>query len=145
MYLLVTSTLIQANDTIPEVIPEGWWNVAQVTVEKKTDGIDEKNVYVNAADVKSDIPCPQEWLIILIPSGIVLRYADESEKTCYYEVKDDKLIMIFDDGTTQSYQYELKDEELILTTIYEQPVKNAEQNTEHWTITLKKQEHNTKD
>ena len=139
MYLLLTSMMIQANDTIPQVIPEGWWDVVQVTVEKNTDGTVEKNEYATAAEVKSHIPCPQAWYVMHAPRSFLLRYDNGNENVFRYDIEDNLLIIYKEDGTTQSYRYEVNDEDLILTTAYEQPEKEEESNTEHWTITLKKQ------
>ena len=149
--------VVQKNDLIPEgtedvvqknnTIPEGWWNVVQVTVEQNTDGKVEKGVYANAAEVESDIQCPQEWLIIHAPRGILLRYADGSENLYRYDIEDNQLIISIDDNTKYVYQYEIKGEEVTLTTVHEQPGKNEQrkaekQNVEQWTITLRKQERN---
>ena len=132
IYLLFTSMTLQTNNTIP--IPQVFWQVVQITVEKNIDGKIEKNIYDKVEDVKSNIKCPHTWLIIYVPRGILLRYADRSEKLYYYDFDDKNLIISLDDGTKQSYKYEVKDDELILTTVFEQNEKNNEQ----WIITLKK-------
>ena len=137
MYLLLTSMMIQANDTIP--IQEGLWEVVQVTVEKNTDGTVEKNVYDKAEEVKSNIRCPRVWVIIHVPQAILLHYADKSENLYFYDFDDKNLIMILDDdGLKQSYKYELKGEELILTTVFKPSERNKEQNIEQWTVILKR-------
>ena len=140
MFLLLTSMLIQANDTIPQVIPEGRWEVVQVIVEKNTDGTVEKNEYATAAEVKSHIPCPQVWYVMHAPQCFLLCYDNGSDKVFRYDIEDNLLMIYKEDGTAQSYRYEVNDEDFILTTTYEQPEKEEESNIEHWTITLKKQE-----
>ena len=132
IYLLFTSMTLHANDTIS--IPQGFWEVVQITVEKNIDGKIEKNVYDKVDEVKSNIKCPHTWLIVHTPQGILLRYDNGNEKSCYYDFDDNNLIISLDDGTKQSYKYELKGEELILTTVFEQSEKNKEQ----WIIILKK-------
>ena len=133
MYLLLTSMLIQANDTIPQVIPEGRWEVVQVTVEKNTDDTVETNVYDKAEEVKSDILCPQEWEIKEAPQGVLLRYANGNEIFFDYAIEDSLLIITIG-SVTHSYRYEINGEELILMAVFEQPGMNVE----NWTITLKR-------
>ena len=139
-YLWVTSILIQVNGAIPQ----GLWKVVGDTVEKNTDGKVEKNVYATVAEVKSPIPYPQEWYVMHVPQGILLRYADGSENLYRYDIEDNRLIISIDENTTQSYRYEVNGEELILTPVYEKSEKNVEHEGEHQIIILKKQGYNIK-
>ena len=146
MYLWVTSMIIQANDAIfiqaNDAIPQGTWEVVQVTIEINTDGNVQKRAYANATGI-THIQCPQEWEI-KDALRIQLRGAYEYEKDCRYVIEDNRLIISIDDNTTRAYQYELNGAELILTTEYEQPGKNEDHQVEHWTITLKQQVDNIK-
>ena len=119
-------------------LPEGRWEVAQVTIEKDTEGIIETTEYNSAGDVQSSISCPQEWEI-RDSQIILLRYPNGREDAFHYVLEDDKL-MITIASVIHTYRYDLNGEDLILTTVYDQTGSDMEHITEQWTITLKQQE-----
>ena len=136
--LLLSSITIQATG----VLPQGQWEVMQVTIEKNTDGNVQTAVYNTAADVKSHILCPQEWEINA--ETIVIRYPNGWEETSLSYIADDnQLIMQTADGAIPPYQYNTNGGNLTLITTYNYvnnlPTGNTERISEKWIIILKKQ------
>lgn len=135
--LLLASIAVQATG----MLPQGRWEVAQVTIEKNTDGNIQTTVYNTAADVQSYIPCPKEWEIN--KKNIVLHYLNGVEESVEYTFEGDRLIILED--SMLPYWYSINGENLILTTtttyIYANnlPTGQTERIEEKWTIILKKQ------
>ena len=135
--LLLSSIAVQAAGALPQ----GRWEVTQVTIEKNTGGNIQTTVYNTAADVQSYIPCPKEWEIN--EKNIVLHYLNGVEESVEYTFEGDRLIILED--SMLPYWYSINGENLILTTtttyIYANnlPTGQTERIEEKWTITLKKQ------
>ena len=121
------------------VLPQGLWKVAQVTIEKNTDGNLQTTVYNTAEEVQANMPCPQEWEIRA--ENVTLRYANAGETTVAYELKGNKLTMATL-GAIQTYEYSTSGEYLFLTTTHKygryNPEWKVENIEEKWTISLKK-------
>ena len=120
-------------------LPEGRWEVAEVTIEKDTDGDIKIAVYKTAAEVESYIPC-LKGLEIKDLKMLVLHYPNGFEETCEYTLESNQL-SIFAAAAVQSYNYNIRGEELILTTVYNyvnnRPAGYTENIGEKWTIILK--------
>ena len=135
--LLLASIAVQAAGALPQ----GRWEVAQVTIEKNTDGNIQTTVYNSVSDVKSRISCPQEWEISA--QNIVLRYPDGMENIVKNILEDNQLTVYTFDGSIQLYQCSINGGNFILTATYDYmnmlPAGQIEKITEKWVITLKKQ------
>ena len=134
--LLFVNVSVQAAGTLPQ----GRWTTEKVTVEKNTDGTIQTTEYGTAADVKSYIPCPQEWEVNA--QTIVLRYPNGREESAEYTLEDNRLT-IFKTVATLTYQYDTSGENIILTAAYNYvnnlPTGDTEHIGEKWIITLKRQ------
>ena len=134
--LLASIAVVQA----ASVLPQGRWTIAQVTIEKNTDGNIQTTVYNTAADVKSYIPCPQE--LEINAQSVILRYPDGTEETTQYTLEDNQLTILIADAI-QSCQYSIKDGNLTLTAkhnyVNNLPTGHKERIAEQWIISLKKQ------
>jgi len=131
--LLPSGIFAQSTDALSQ----GLWKVAQVTIEKNTDGKLETTVYNTAAEVQSRISCPQEWEISA--QNIVMRYPSGRETTSKYTV-DGNLLKIMATAAAQSYRYKTDKENLTLTIEYKYvnnlPTRQRERIEEKWTIIL---------
>ena len=134
--LLLASIAVQAAGALPQ----GRWEVAQVTIEKNSDGNIQTTVYNTAVDVKSRIFCPQEWEISA--QGIVLHYPDGIKDIVENTLEDNQLTVYAFDGSMQLYQCSMSSENLILTATHDYvnmlPAGQIEKIVEKWVITLKK-------
>ena len=132
---LLAGVAVQAQNKLPQ----GKWAVEQVTIEKNTDGNLQTTVYNTAAEVKSYIPCPQEWEIGT--ENILLRYSDGSEESTALAFEGNKL-KIAAAGALQLYNYSITGNTLTLTIThnyrYNNPEGQMERIEEKWTIILKK-------
>ena len=130
-YLLVAN--VQAQNL------QGKWSVEKVSIEKNTDGKVKKTVYKSAAEVKSYIPCPQEWEV-KDSKTITLRYADGREEPAEYTMEGNQL-KIMTATAMQLYQYSIKGKSLTLTTTHNYvnnlPTGHTERIEEKWTMVLK--------
>ena len=134
--LLPSGIFAQSTDALSQ----GLWKVAQVTIEKNTNGELETTVYNTAAEVQSHIPCPQE--LEINAQTIVLRYSEGWEEAAEYSLEDGRLTIYIAVGA-QFYRYEIKGENLILTADYnyvnnDLRAKQSKNITEKRTISLKK-------
>ena len=137
--LLAASMVAKANETLPQ----GTWEVEQVTSEKNTDGKIQTVVYNSTADIESHIPCPQK--LEIHETGVILHYADEWKESASYSFKGDLLILFIPVGN-QTYKCEIKDDTITLTATYQyvkndlsaRPVKKTENIREKRIITFKK-------
>jgi len=134
--LLPSAVFAQTTD----VLPQGLWKVAQITIEKNTDGKLETTVYNTVAEVQSHIPCPQE--LEVNAEIAVLRYFDDWEEAAEYALEGDELIIYTASGV-QKYRYSIQDGNLILIAAYnyvnnDLQAKRSENITEERTIILKK-------
>ena len=140
VYLLVTSILVQANDTIPK----GTWEVVRVFVEKNTDGKTEKKSYKTVSEIKSHIPCPQVWIVN--EENIRLRYPDGIEDTAENKLEEGQLTVYAYDGCMFLYQCSINDGNLVLTVTHNyiniSPAGQVEEIVEKRVITLKKRKTN---
>jgi len=152
---------VEAGDTLPQ----GLWKTERVTVEKSAYGYDGQTAagatatyatttaeYNSIDDIKSHIPCPQEWRIS--EKDIVLHYSDGIEATIENKLEDDRLTLCAYDGTMQVYQCRVMDGNLMMTVTFEYNVispvrpgeaittRQVEKVTETWVIALKKSDAN---
>ena len=120
-------------------LPQGKWEVKQVTVEKNTDGKIDTAVYNAANEVKSYISCPQEWEIK--GENIVLRYPNGVEETANYTLEGNTL-KINAPAAVLQYRYNLSSNVLTMNAVYNyvnnQPTGQVERIEEKWIIVLKK-------
>ena len=116
-FLLSNALAVFAQTTqVNDKIPYGSWKVSQVTIEKKTNGQMEKNIYATAAEVKEFVPCAQTWEII-DSKTVVLHYSDDiGEEITEYAFEDGQL-RINMMGAILKYQYNINDKTLTLTSI----------------------------
>ena len=134
--LLFVSVSLQAAGTLPQ----GRWTIEKITVEKNSDGTIQTTEYGAAAEVKSYIPCPQEWEVNA--QNIVLRYPNGREETAEYTLEEN-LLKIFKTAAVSTYRYDTSGENIILTAEYNYVNNRPEGETEHigekWIIRLKRQ------
>jgi hypothetical protein len=135
--LLAASMVAKANETLPQ----GTWEVENITVDNNTDGKIENKAYGRNTKIHSYLPCPQKWEI-KDSKTIVLYFEEGQKETTDYELKDNQLIIRYA-GAVQSYRYTVKDETLTLTITHKYKWNGSDgrvQNREEkWNITLKKQ------
>jgi len=133
---LLTSMVIQANDTIPI----GTWVVTQTSIEKYTDGRSKSTVYNSASKVQSYVRCPQV-LEVKDSVTLMLRYSDETEETAKYKLEGNQLIVYAPDAT-QSYQFSMNGEKMTLRITHNYLNNLREGRTERieekWSIDLQK-------
>lgn len=134
--ILLTAITVQAAG----MIPQGLWEVEQVTVEKATDSSLKINIYNTAGEMQSYLPCPQEWEIGDAQT-IKLRYADGWEETAKYTLEGNQL-KIHAAAAMQSYQYSIEGETITLSCTYNYlnnlPTGQTERIEEKWIMILKK-------
>jgi len=120
-----------------EALPQGLWKVAQITIEKNTDGKLETMVYNTVAELQSHLPCPQE--LEVNAQNIVLRYADGREAVPEY-LPDSNQLTIITAGVVLQYRYSIAGENLTLISTYEylynRPAEQIERIEEKCTIIL---------
>jgi hypothetical protein len=135
--LLMASIVMRANDTIPQ----GLWDVTQITIEKNTDGNVELSVYDDVRKVKSFIPCPQIWEF-RDSTTLVMRYLDNTEESGKYTLEDERFTVDLA-VAMQSYQYTLSEGKLTLRITHNYvnnlPEDHTESIEEKWIIELKMQ------
>jgi len=131
---------VDKDSEIQTTIPYGVWEVAQVTVDKTTNGKVERAAYNRNVKVQSYVSCPQTWEII-DSNSILLRYSDGIEERAKYTITDDQLNIDIAVAML-SYQYRLNDETLILRTTHYYQNNLHRGSIDHieetWTIDLRK-------
>ena len=130
---MLVGGLLQAQ----EKLPQGRWEVKQVTVEKNTDGKIDTTVYNTAAEVESHILCVQEWKITA--NNILLRYPNGIEETVDNTLKDNILTVYAFDGIEYLYKCSVNGENLILTITLNYRNRDLEAVVEKRTIILNQQ------
>jgi hypothetical protein len=134
--LLTASMIAKAN----EALPQGIWEVEQITVDKSTDGKGDKKVYGRSVKVQSYISSPHKWEI-KDSKTIVWYYEDGREETCSYAIEGDRLT-IQAATAPYTYQYSIKEEKLTLRITHNYvnnlPSGRTEKINETWTLVLSK-------
>jgi hypothetical protein len=129
---------VQAKD----VLPQGMWEVEQVSIEKNTDERTDNKVYRKQVHVPSYIRFPQKWEI-KDSVTIVLHYDDGVEDIAFYELKGRQL-SVHAPEALQTYQCDIKDNMMTLIIRHHYynnlPSGRTEQIKEHWTVVLLKTE-----
>ena len=110
--LLLCSFAVQAQNKLPQ----GKWEVTQITIEKNTNGKIDTAVYNAAKEIISHIPCMQE--LEIKGENIVLRYSDGQEETADYTLQGDHLTIHIATGN-QIYKYKNNGSTITLTAFYE--------------------------
>ena len=122
-------------------IPQGSWEVTQITIEKNTDGKVRKTAHRTINDVQSYISFPQKW-VVMDSETIVFKYADGTEETTKYKLEGNQL-MINTAVAMQSYQISYNEEILTLRITHNYvnnlPRDRSEIIVEKWIVELKKQ------
>jgi len=133
--LFACKTLIASDKLQP-----GVWEVAQITIDKNTDGRRGRNTHKKAAEVQSYVRCPQKWEVTKSDT-IVQYYDDGTAEKAVYTLEGNKL-MIFAPAAIQTYEYAIDDEKLTLNithTYYNNlHTGKTERIEEKWTIVLQK-------
>ena len=133
--LFACKTLIASDKLQPCV-----WEVAQITIDKNTDGRHGRSTHKKAAEVQSYVRCPQKWEVMKSDT-IVQYYDDGTAETSQYRMESNKL-MIFAPAAIQTYEYAIDDETLTLSithTYYNNlHTGKTERIEEKWTIVLQK-------
>ena len=132
----MADSVVRENDTIPH----GIWEVAQIAVEKNTDGRFEQQSYNRNVRVQSYVQCPQIWGF-RESNTLLLRYSDGTEETAHYSFEGNQLHVDIAVAML-SYQFSINEETLTLgiTHCYHNnlPRGTSERIEEKWTIILKK-------
>ena len=122
---------------VPKTIPQGKWEVKQVTIEKNTDGNVQITAYNTAAEMQK-YPLPIEWEI-KDSQTIVWYYGNGVEQMLEYSLEENDKLQIVT-TTLQSYQYSINGNTmtLITTNNYKQTLHtgHTEHINEKWTIVL---------
>ena len=137
--LLLCGFAVQAQNKLPQ----GKWEVKQITVEKNTNGNPQTTVYNAVTEVKNDIRFPQ-MMEVKNGENMVLCYPDSIENiTTEYTLENNQLT-IKGIGTALQYQYSIDGGLLTLTSTCSYTSNAMEGNrkniVETWVFTLKKQE-----
>jgi len=131
--LFACKTLIASDKLQP-----GVWEVAQITIDKNTDGRRGRKTHKKAAEVQSYVRCPQKWEVT--ESDTIVQYYDggTAEKAVY--TLEDNQLAVFTDVGFQTYRYELNEEKMTLTITHyyvnNLPSGHTENIEEIWTIEL---------
>lgn len=116
----------------------GTWEVTRITVEKNIDGKIETAAYNTAAEVKSPVPCAQEWKISA--QNIVLRFPNGIMDTVENRFDSGMLSVLAYDGTQRTYLCSMEDGKLVLIATHNYvnilSGGQAEKVVEKWIITL---------
>ena len=127
----------QANDSIPQ----GTWEVTQVTVEKTADGKVERATNRDA-QTQTFIPCPQIWEF-KDSKSIVRHYLDGTEEISDYSLEEKQLV-IHSPTALQNYQYTINGELMTLQITHNYvnnlPDGQTLQIEEKWSIVIRKQQ-----
>ena len=138
LILAFITTNLRAQSNNPGI--QGTWVAEQIFVEKNIDGKEEKAVYLTSSELKSYIPCPQEWEF-RDSQTIVFRYPDKREEISTYSLEGNQL-KTSASGTILIFDYQITDEFLMLTithTIdFSKPDGDIGHTIEKWTIRLTK-------
>ena len=119
---------------------QGTWVAEQIYVEKNIDGKEEKAVYLTSSELKSYIPCPQEWEF-RDSQTIVFRYPDNREEASSYKLEGNRLETDAS-GAILIFNYQITDGYLMLTITHKidfsKPNGDIGHTIEKWTIRLTK-------
>ena len=141
---IVAMCLLLANINLYAAkLPQGKWEVKQITVEKSINDSVQITVYNTAAEVKDYIRFPQ-MLEVKNEQNILLHYHDiNQEIEAEYTLDGDKLSII-DGPIGYSYSIAVTDENLVLTSIntyIKKPFGGQMENiTEKWTFILQRKQ-----